>query len=145
MATPCLVDKDWGTTTGKFYDWTDSPSTIVELAWKSLSPYRTAIGIAKDGRPIYSLLKSNGQLYSECELDICNGLYINGHYSYVATKSHPYIMGCFGPGISPQWQAQCTSNPKKICTASVSITDAVTKGALSLVASSSLLLLSFLI
>jgi hypothetical protein len=64
-------------------------------------PYRTAIGISKDGRPIYSPYYGNGKKYNDCDVDVCNGITINGQYSYVATFFHPYVMGCFGKGSNP--------------------------------------------
>lgn len=66
------------------------------------------VGIAKDGRVIYGPRKEtdSSKEFSPCELDICNGYktfktgstegeYI---YSYRASKFHPYLAGCFGPG-----------------------------------------------
>lgn len=61
-------------------------------------PYRSVFGISKDGRPIYTPYYSNGIAYSDCDVDMCNGIMINGQYSYVTTFFHPYIMGCFGQG-----------------------------------------------
>ena len=60
--------------------------------------YRTPIGISKDGRPMYSMFYNNEQQYDPCEVDVCNGLEIDGHYSYVSTLFHPFFMGCYGPG-----------------------------------------------
>ena len=61
--------------------------------------YRTPIGIAKDGRPIYSPYFNNSfNNYTDCMVDVCNGIFINGFYSYVSTFFHPYIMGCYGVG-----------------------------------------------
>ena len=59
-------------------------------------PYRSVFGIAKDGRPIYTPYYDNGTEYKDCEVDICNGIEIDGHYSYVSTFFHPYVIGCFG-------------------------------------------------
>ena len=61
-------------------------------------PYREVMGLSKDGRPIYSPLHGNGKVYSYCDVDVCNGMWIDGHYSYVSTMFHPYVIGCFGPG-----------------------------------------------
>ena len=69
--------------------------TFSKSTWLNI-PYRTAIGIAKDGRPIYSPYYGNGNTYKDCDVDVCNGIMINGQYSYVATFFHPYIMGCYG-------------------------------------------------
>ena len=87
------------------------------------------VGIAKDGRVIYGPIKSgdtalDAVLYSACDLDICNGLQSSVvgnadptlmNYSYRATKFHPYLVGCFGPGsnmdvaLTGQY---CTTNEK---------------------------------
>lgn len=59
---------------------------------------REVVGISKDGRPIYSPLYNDGKSYSYCDVDVCNGLWIDGHYSYVSTMFHPFVIGCYGPG-----------------------------------------------
>ena len=81
-------------------------------AW-DVKPYRAAAGISKDGRPVYSPYYDNMKSYQDCEVDICNGRMINGHYSYVTTWFHPYIMGCYGPGNNPPFSQACSSNPRK--------------------------------
>jgi len=65
--------------------------------------YRSVYGISKDGRAIYSIYYSGGMTYSGCQVDVCNGLKINGVYSYVATLFHPYFMGCYGIGNNPDY------------------------------------------
>jgi len=45
--------------------------------------------------------------YSGCQVDVCNGLKINGVYAYVATLFHPYFMGCYGAGNNPDYNQQC--------------------------------------
>ena len=80
-------------------------------AYKAM-PYRSVFGLAKDGRPIYTPHFGNGQDYKDCEVDICNGMSIGGHYSYVSTFFHPYVMGCFGPGDSPNLAQECSANPR---------------------------------
>ena len=62
-------------------------------ALKTLRP----IGIAKDGHKIYGPYNENGQLWEPCDVDYCNGRYINGEYVYVVTMFYPYIVGCWGP------------------------------------------------
>ena len=74
--------------------------SIVKESWKR-RPFREVFGLSFDGRPIYSPYYNNGKLYEGCDVDICNGLYIDGEYSYVSTIFHPYIMGCYGPGSNP--------------------------------------------
>jgi len=65
------------------------------------------VGIAKDGWVIYGPIKkgknpSDVELYSACDVDICNGrkdVSDKGTiYSYKSTTFHPYLVGCFGPG-----------------------------------------------
>ena len=58
----------------------------------------TPLGIAKDGHVIYGPYKNSGSMWSACDVDICNGITLNGVYSYVATHFHPYFIGCWGPG-----------------------------------------------
>lgn len=60
--------------------------------------YRSVLGISKDGRPMYSMYYDNGNEYDPCDLDVCNGLEVNGNYVYVSTLFHPFFMGCYGPG-----------------------------------------------
>lgn len=74
--------------------------TIMAEGWAQC-PYRSALAISKDGRPILTPYYSGGVAYSDCEVDICNGLDINGHYQYATTFFHPYIMGCYGRGSAP--------------------------------------------
>jgi hypothetical protein len=64
-------------------------------------PYRSVLGISKDGLPVYSPYYKGGNAYTFCEVDICNGMMIDGYYSYVATFFHPYIIGCYGKGNNP--------------------------------------------
>lgn len=75
-------------------------------------PYRSVFGISKDGRPIYTPFWDNGKLFDDCAVDICNGMEIGGHYSYVATLFHPYTMGCFGPGSNLEIYQECSTNPR---------------------------------
>jgi len=56
------------------------------------------MGIAKDGHIIYGIYKDDGTMVSDCDVDVCNGAWINGVYGYYATPFHPYFVGCFGPG-----------------------------------------------
>ena len=81
--------------------------------YSSELPYRSVLGISKDGRPIYTPLYGNGEAYDDCEVDICNGRMIGGHYAYVSTNFHPYIMGCFGSGpeVENMYQ-ECSANPR---------------------------------
>ena len=46
-------------------------------------------------------MHTNGLPYTSCDVDVCNGIALNGTYAYVATLFHPYIMGCYGQGSAP--------------------------------------------
>lgn len=69
-------------------------------------------GLAKDGRPIYTPYYDNLKPYDDCDVDVCNGLMIGDHYAYVSTFFHPYILGCFGPGDSPNLSQRCSTRPR---------------------------------
>jgi hypothetical protein len=45
--------------------------------------------------------------------DVCNGAFHDtiGNYGYFATRTFPYITGCFGPGNYPSVLPNCTTNP----------------------------------
>ena len=70
------------------------------------------MGIAKDGRPIYTPFYDNGKTYDSCDVDVCNGMDIGGSYAYVSTLFHPYFVGCYGAGNSPNLMQSCSSNPR---------------------------------
>jgi len=65
--------------------------------WSSLNP----IGIAKDGHIIWGPFDADGDLWGDCDVDVCNGIQVDGYYGYAATGFHPYIVGCWGPGNYP--------------------------------------------
>lgn len=59
------------------------------------------IGIAKDGHLIYGPYNGSGELYTCDDRDVCNGKFMSdGSYAYVSTTTHPYLVGCWGPGAS---------------------------------------------
>ena len=64
---------------------------------KTISP----IGIAKDGHIVYGPYDDSGMLFKGEDVDVCNGLTIDGTYAYVSTSFHPYFVGCWGPGNKP--------------------------------------------
>lgn len=33
-----------------------------------------------------------------------------GNYAYFATRTYPYVVGCFGPGNYPTFLPNCTTN-----------------------------------
>jgi hypothetical protein len=84
---------------------------FVEGYWPE--PTLTPIGLAFDGRVIYGPFDANGRLWQPCDVDVCNGLYLNNEYVYVATMFHPYTVGCWGPGDSLHIAQSCSANPRK--------------------------------
>jgi len=59
------------------------------------------LGVAKDGHVMYGPYDQNGELWDCNDHDICNGRYfseMDGSYAYVMTGTHPYTIGCWGPG-----------------------------------------------
>eukprot|EP01062_Namystynia_karyoxenos_P081500 TRINITY_DN8978_c0_g2_i1.p1 TRINITY_DN8978_c0_g2~~TRINITY_DN8978_c0_g2_i1.p1 ORF type:complete len:1061 (+),score=245.94 TRINITY_DN8978_c0_g2_i1:84-3185(+) len=81
------------------------------------------IGIAKDGNVVFGPYNADGTLITG--VDVCNGRHLTfsniagggTHYSYVATSTFPYFVGCFGPGSRPSFTPTCTSNPISAYTA----------------------------
>lgn len=84
---------------------------LMQSVWEAV-PYRSAFGVSKDGRPVLTPYHGNKQAYGDCEVDVCNGVTINGHYHYATTFFHPYIMGCYGMGSAPELYQQCSMNPR---------------------------------
>ena len=73
------------------------------------------VGIAKDGHKILGPFKSDGSLWQPCDVDICNGVIINGSYYYAMTNFYPYSIGCWGPATSTGSLAlTCTTN-QRVC------------------------------
>lgn len=73
------------------------------------------VGIAKDGHQILGPFKQDGSLWQPCDVDICNGLTINGSYYYAMTSFYPYTVGCWGPvSSSNNYNLACTTN-QRVC------------------------------
>ena len=78
------------------------------------------MGVSKDGRAIYGPKRpGSGLTYAACELDICNGKLVTPDgstsqvYAYFGTIHHPYVIGCYGPGNTPDdnlEEQECSSN-----------------------------------
>jgi len=102
---PCAIDTSFGTPPSSCASKSTCSSkelTYGESAYvnnKKLTP----IGIAKDGHIIWGPYTSTGALWSDCDLDVCNGAIIDGVYGYAASDFHPYFVGCWGPGNSPSY------------------------------------------
>jgi hypothetical protein len=97
-ASTCIPDKNTYENSGPF---SSDVKTTIKSAYLSNLSFRSVFGLVKDGRPVYTPMHSGGTTYDSCDVDVCNGISINGHYSYVTTLFHPYIVGCYGPGTSP--------------------------------------------
>mmetsp|Transcript_40523 Transcript_40523/g.39044 ORF Transcript_40523/g.39044 Transcript_40523/m.39044 type:complete len:118 (-) Transcript_40523:40-393(-) len=69
------------------------------------------VGIAKDGYIIWGPYNNQGSEWSSCDVDICNGLYVDDtNYGYVSTSFHPYFLGCWGPGNNATVSVECSTN-----------------------------------
>eukprot|EP00347_Sterkiella_histriomuscorum_P020863 403336175 len=93
--------------------------SFLTSAQKKVSP----IGIARDGHMIVGPYNSNGVLWQPCQLDVCNGVTINGNYVYAVTMFHPYTIGCWGPGNVKAYKETCSSNVQLCSDESSSITN----------------------
>lgn len=117
------------TPTGNFHYHSASPCTYTTASFQSggysgdfqdymktgwlAVPYQSAFAVSKDGRPIYTPYHNNGVTRENCNVDVCNGFNdANGNYAYQTTFHHPYIMGCYGKGNSPNIYQQCSSKPR---------------------------------
>lgn len=64
------------------------------------------IGIALDGHAIYGPYNADHELWTCEDHDVCNGRFfpeMDNSYAYVATTTHPYLVGCWGPGPNQVW------------------------------------------
>ena len=71
--------------------------TTYEFIYKGLQ----IIGIALDGHVIYGPYNADHELWTCDDHDICNGRFfpdMDNSYAYVVTQTHPYTVGCWGPG-----------------------------------------------
>merc|ERR1712146_12515 len=97
------------------------PQAMGIFHYHSASP---CLAISKDGRPILGPYKQDGTSYSDCDVDACNGVELDGSYMYATTFFHPYIMGCYGKGSNPSVSQQCSSNPRNCTTSALEPTAA---------------------
>jgi hypothetical protein len=101
--SPCINRSSKTTTPGKCKDDESCMKNPVEygrnLGWTDTSNWGGIVGVAKDGHIIYGPYNENGELWSCDDHDICNGRFFkDGSYGYVSTTTHPYLVGCWGPG-----------------------------------------------
>lgn len=87
-------------------------SNTAQYMVNGVSKSVTPVGLALDGHIIYSPWKSSTQLWDDCDVDVCNGLQVNGAYGYAMTNFHPYTVGCWGPGNKTPLTQSCSTNPK---------------------------------
>jgi len=69
------------------------------------------IGIARDGHLIVGpYVDASGTRYDCTNRDVCNGAFVGDQYVYVGSNTFPYIVGCWGPGPSPEYQPGCSNS-----------------------------------
>lgn len=85
------------------------------LKARSTQKVLTPIGIARDGHKIFGPYDADGVAWDPCDVNVCNGITIEGEYAYVMTTFFPYTVGCFSTGAQPLLYASCSTNPRK-CT-----------------------------
>lgn len=88
-------------------------SNTAQYMVSDISKSLTPVGLALDGHVIYGPWKSNTNTWDDCDVDVCNGLTVNGDYAYAMTNFHPYTIGCWGPGNKSALRQSCSTNPKE--------------------------------
>lgn len=76
---------------------------------------KAIIGISKDGHRMYGPYAQADTLWDKTNIDYCNGMMVDGRYSYVSTTFHPYMLGCFGPANVPSADSldhECSYNTR---------------------------------
>lgn len=95
-------------------DCRSAPMTwAIDNGFSDTSIYGTnanIIGVAKDGHLIYGPYDENEELWDCADHDVCNGTFIDGNYVYLSTTTFPFILGCWGPGASQLYEADCSSD-----------------------------------
>ncbi|CAF1240060.1 unnamed protein product [Rotaria sordida] len=121
IASGCALNPPTGTI-GSCKSTSACNASIANYSISKFSSYRTltVIGIAKDGHVIYGPYDSTGAEVTR-GFDICNGMVYDsiGNYAYFATRTFPYITGCFGPGNYPSFLPSCTTNKPAAYTKSI--------------------------
>ena len=110
--SPCIADP-----TSQSVNPCNAQNGCNDFAEHSVTGYKRelmVIGIAKDGHVMYGPYLSNGEEAGQAGLDVCNGAVgladCDDSYAYFATKTFPYLAGCFGSGNRPQFTPQCSDN-----------------------------------
>ena len=71
------------------------------------------IGLAFDGHAIYGPYNGDEELWTCEDHDVCNGRFfpeMDNSYAYVATSTHPYLVGCWGPAPMQTHPQACSKN-----------------------------------
>lgn len=75
------------------------------------------MGIAKDGHKVMGPSYDDATV-DDCDVDACNGMFDDDeNYVYMASTFHPYMVGCFGPAYTNNFEATCTDNARYCSTA----------------------------
>jgi hypothetical protein len=116
--SPCIFDGSLKSLPGAYACSADatckSDKKTYILKAKTSQKTLLPVGIARDGHKIYGPYDSTGATWDACDVDMCNGLYINGEYAYVMTTFFPYSVGCFAVGNQPVLSASCSIN-SRVC------------------------------
>eukprot|EP00347_Sterkiella_histriomuscorum_P012707 403367527 len=114
--SPCMLDTNIKAITDSS-TCADTPSckssveTYITQGMSITMKTQMVVGIAKDGHKILGPFKTDGKLWRPCELDICNGITINGEYFYAMTLFFPYTIACWGPATaSNTFTPTCSTN-----------------------------------
>lgn len=97
---PCVGDSSYADTASSCASISECANRPLIYGENAYSDHQSAypIGIIKDGHIIYGPYTDAGAIVDDCDVDVCNGAWINGVYGYFATTFHPYLIGCYGPG-----------------------------------------------
>ena len=136
MLSPCILDNTLSQ--DNYLTLCDSNVDCADDKFEYALQYysgqnQKVIGVAKDGRLIYGPYNAQGQLWQPCDVDACNGRYIDGSYAYVATAFFPYFAGCWGPAVQTTLFPSCTSTPRRCSQTIASSAKSVAFGFISLV------------
>ena len=72
------------------------------------------VGLALDGHAIYGPYNQDQELWTCEDHDVCNGRFftdMDNSYAYVVTATHPYFVGCWGPGPNQIFGQRCSTKP----------------------------------
>lgn len=116
MWSPCIIEpEEYGTDVYNCRE--DEKCNSTDPFDYSLEAYEdhkrlTVLGLAKDGHIIWGPYKDDETLWTDCEVDMCNGKVVDGTYGYVSSTFHPYLVGCWGPGTNSTLSQSCSSKSR---------------------------------